>query len=76
VDGVVAPDPSLTDWLLILGAGASNPPPTDLPTFAVLSSAPSGTRREASDETGGQHQGGRKAVVGTQVVWPVRPALR
>lgn len=39
MDGVVASDPSLTKWLLILGAGASVPPPTELPTFADLSSS-------------------------------------
>jgi hypothetical protein len=39
MDGVVASDPSLTNWLLILGAGASVPPPTELPTFADLSAA-------------------------------------
>jgi hypothetical protein len=39
IDDMVASDPSLTNWLLILGAGASVPPPTDLPTFADLSSA-------------------------------------
>jgi hypothetical protein len=39
MDGVAAPDPSLANWLLVLGAGASVPPPTELPTFADLSSA-------------------------------------
>jgi hypothetical protein len=39
MDGVATPDPSLTNWLLILGAGASVPLPTELPTFADLSSA-------------------------------------
>jgi hypothetical protein len=36
---VVPPDPSFEDWLLFLGAGASVPSPTELPTFADLSSS-------------------------------------
>jgi hypothetical protein len=60
MDGV-ASDPSLTNWLLILGAGASVPPPTELPTFADLSSAVlRGLGWGLVTRPGGEHQPGEE----------------
>lgn len=49
----------MRNWLLILGAGASVPPPTELPTFADLSAAVLlGLGWELVTRSGGEHHPG------------------